>query len=199
MNLNCRVSVRHIAENLETRLAFHIKEALITNDHLGPPTLLHTTSAPSAAGVEALVVPGSETLQDFVDAAAAAGLRAEPAIRLGLERGLVLLDLSRLGPKLDSFHRLLWAAARKARADVELAPTTAAWVRQLSMARPVPTVSVWSGISVRLSDRLLSRGGEVTARSLRAEAVPEMVAWEIAAALSGRTMGEWALWLTAES
>jgi hypothetical protein len=107
------------------------------------------------------------------------------------------LDLSRLGPKLDSSHRLLWTAARKARADVALAPTTAAWVRQLSRARPVPIVSVRSGMSVRVSDRLLSRAGEVTTRSLRAEAVPEMVAWEIAAALSGRTMSEWALWLTA--
>jgi hypothetical protein len=161
------------------------------------PILAHSAAPHETNGAEALYVPGSERLQHFVDAAAIAGLGPDDAIRLGVERGLVLLDLGRLGRGLNGTRRLLRTAAQEARPEMALAPATAAWVRLLSMARPVPAANVGEGIVVRLPDRLLCRASDgLDARSLRAEVVAEMVAWERAAALNGRTMGEWALSLS---
>jgi hypothetical protein len=146
-----------------------------------------------AAAPEALLLPGSPSLQEFVAAAAEAGLGAEEALRLGIERALLLYDLGELGIDRDLARRRLRESAALARAEIELTADLAAWVRRLSMARAVPVTSVQAGASVNLPDRLLARAGEkLGTRYLRAEAVAEMIAWELAAATSAQTMGEWA-------
>lgn len=158
------------------------------------PSLAYSAVASRQSDIEGIFVPGSARLQTFIDAAAVVGLGPDDAIRLGVERGLVVIDLARLGRGLDGSRRLLRAAAQEARAKVALAPAVAAWVRHLSMSKAVRAADVAEGIAVQLPDQLLSRASDgLDARSLRADVVEEMVAWEIAAALSGRTMGEWAL------
>jgi hypothetical protein len=143
---------------------------------------------------EVLLLDSSESLQRFVGAAAQVGIGAEDAVRMGVERGLVLSDLCEVGVDIDLGRRRLRAAAMRARPCHELTADLAQWVRRLSMARPIPVPSIDEGLAVHLPDGLLVRAAAgLGARHLRAEAVPEMVAWELAAALGARTMGEWAL------
>lgn len=113
---------------------------------------------------------------------------------MGIERGLVLADLGEVGIDLDKGRRVLREAADLARTEIALTPATASWIRRLCMRKPVPSTPLGTGIVIRLPERLLVRAStEVTSRSLRTGVVAEMIAWEMAAALSGRTMGEWAL------
>jgi hypothetical protein len=143
---------------------------------------------------EVLLLESSESLQRFVEAAAQVGLGVEEAVRMGVERGLVLSDLCEMGIDVDFGRRRLRAAAMRARPSHELTADLAQRVRRLSMARPIAVPSTDEGLAVRLPDGLLVRAAAgLGARHLRAEAVPEMVAWELAAALGARTMGEWAL------
>src|SRR5262249_38071341 len=141
-------------------------------------SLVHSAGAHRGGGIEGIYVPGSERLQRFIDAAAATGLRPDDAIRLGIERGLVLIDLAPLGRWLGGSRKLLRAAALEARAKVALAPAMVAWVRHLSMGRAVPAADVAEGIAVQVPDRLLGRASEgLDTRVLRADVVEEMVAW----------------------
>lgn len=73
-------------------------------------------------------------------------------------------------------------------------PEQAAYVRRLATRRPIPVLDVAAGLSVEVPGKILSRArGTISESSLREDVVDEMLAWEIAATLSARTMGEWAL------
>jgi hypothetical protein len=154
---------------------------------------------PASTGAEAfpteyLVLPPSRRLDDFVAASAARDLDAPTAVRLALERALAVTDAAAFSLDVETARRLLRASARQARAKRALTPAHAHYVRKLVGARPRPALDVGDGLHVAVPDRVLVRvRGTVSLTALRADVVPEMVAWEIAATLAGRTMGEWAL------
>jgi hypothetical protein len=143
---------------------------------------------------EGVFLPPSPRLEEFLAAAIAEGLEPAEATRLGLERFFALADVTPLGLNTGTSRRLLGEAAARARPSHPPAPREAARVRALGMRRPVPAVDASAGLKVAVPDRLLTRiGDRVPARALHASFVPEMVRWELAAALEGRTMGEWVL------
>jgi hypothetical protein len=145
-------------------------------------------------GPEVLTAEATPALREFLTAAAAVGLVPGEAMRLGVERALLLTDLAELDVDRDIARRLLRTAARRARAEIELTDDLATWVRTLYIRRPLPPPRIAERVSVRLDDRLLVRAGaDLRTHHLRAECVPEMVVWELAAVTSGRSMGEWGL------
>jgi len=155
-------------------------------------------SSPAAA-LEVLELPASPHLESFVRAAARAGLDAERGVCLGLERELVLRDAAVFGLEAETARRILRRAAVAARPRLAVPPQLAQRVRSLQMPRPRAAIDVSEGLLVTVPDRLLARvPGQIPASALRQAAVPEMVGWEIAATLQGRTMGEWALRALAE-
>lgn len=143
---------------------------------------------------ERLRLPPSPRLTAFVAAAAEAGLGPSEATRLALERALALADAGVFPFDVEVARRRLRRAAKEAHPCRPLTPAQAAYMRTLSPARPRPPINVSAGLVVELPDRVLTRSRDTVAEAaLHAGAVPEMVAWEIAATLAGRTMGEWAL------
>jgi hypothetical protein len=140
-----------------------------------------------------LVIAPSAGLTAFVRAAADAGLPAPEAVRLCLERALVLVDVAALGLDPDAARYRIGLVAASARTRRALVPEHAEYVRALQLGRPVPPADASDGLAVVLAARLLTRALSVCPQTFRAEVVAEMIAWELAAALEGRTMGEWAL------
>ena len=156
--------------------------------------LIVSTDIQDLASDEALSVPRSPRLENFLRDAAAAGLEATAAIRLGIERALVLREGQLFNLDVESVRRRLRAAASGSRPCQALPPSEAAYVRELSARRPVALGEISDPLSVELPAALLTRArGVVAEASLHAGAVEEMIAWEIAARLEGRSMSEWAL------
>jgi len=145
-------------------------------------------------GPELLRLRPSPRLQRFVTVAAEAGLAAEEAVRFGLEHALCLRDAARFAADVEAGRRLLVRAATGARAVRAMSPAQAAHVRRLTTRRAVPVIEVTDGLVARVPDRILARARTgLPESSLHGEMVEEMISWEIAATLCGRTMGEWAL------
>jgi hypothetical protein len=133
-------------------------------------------------------------LTAFVAVAAEAGLHAADAARLALERALVLRDIAPLGFDLDAARHDLLLVAATARPRRPLDAGQARHIRVLRLGRRVRQQDVSRGLVLTLPERLLTRAREVAQpETFDARVVPELVAWEIAATLEGRTMGEWAL------
>jgi hypothetical protein len=140
------------------------------------------------------VLSPSSQLTDFIERAADLGLGAAEAVRLGLERALVLLDAQLLGFNVESARGLVAHAAAATRPAQPLSGAEAAHVRRLSARRPVPATDVSNGLTVSICQPILTRArGAVPETALHVAGVEEMLAWEIAARLEGRPMGEWAL------
>lgn len=128
-----------------------------------------------------------------------AGLDTQQAVQLGLERDLALRDSAAFGLEAETARLILRRAALAGRPRVALTPRLAERIRSLQMTKPHPETDAREGLLVAVPDRLLTRvRGRIPATALRPTAVPEMVSWEIAATLEGRTMGEWALRALAE-
>jgi hypothetical protein len=143
---------------------------------------------------EVLRLEPSDRLQAFLDAAAARGLNAREAVRLGLERALCLRDGARFAADVEAARHILEAAAARARPTRGLPPGQAAYLRALGAGRPVIAPNVSNGISVEVPEKILGRvEGTISQGVLHERVVEEMVAWEVAATLAARTMGEWAL------
>ena len=163
------------------------------------PHLRLVPSRPAKPGsrpaAERLQIPPSKRLREFVATAAAAGLDAPDAVRLALDkRALALADAAAFGLDPEAARGLLLRAAESARPSRPLSPTQAAYVRALGKASPRPPANVEEGLVVALPDRVLTPARDTISESaFEAAAVVEMVAWEIAATLEGRTMCEWAL------
>lgn len=146
------------------------------------------------AAAERLVLAPSPQLTDFIAQAADLGLGATEAVRLGLERALLLRDGQFLGFDVESARRLLVCAAGAARPIQPLCGTEPAQVRHLSVRQPVPADDVTDGLTVSVRQQILTRArAHVPETALHAAGVEEMLAWEIAARLEGRPMGEWGL------
>lgn len=149
-------------------------------------------SEPKAA--ERVVLSASSQLTAFVERSAHLGLDVTEAVRLGLERTLLLRDAQLLGFDVESARRLLVHAAAPARSARPLSSEEAARVRRLSVRRPVPPADTAEGLAVSVDQQVLTRArGAVPQNALHAGAVEEMLAWELAARLEGRRMGEWGL------
>lgn len=143
---------------------------------------------------ERLLIPPSDRLSRFAAAAANRGIDLEEAIRLAVERALALADGRAFGLDAEGTRRRLRRASAKVSARRPLSASESARVRRLNRALAVPPADVSEGAAVALPERLLTRGrGVLTASAIDAGALEEMVSWEIAAALEGRTLGEWAL------
>ena len=122
------------------------------------------------------------------------GLENAEALRLGIERALVLVDADALLIDRRATRRLLCATARCATVHRPLTTERSAYVQRL-MSAPAPTPKPRANpLTARLPQELIARAENVVPLSaLSGEAVDEMIAWELAAVLSGRTMAEWAL------
>src|SRR4029077_16004424 len=77
-------------------------------------------------GPEELKLQPSQRLTHFIEAAAEAGLEAEDAVRLGVERALVLADAARLAGDVEAGRRALCHVASAARPHREISPLEAA-------------------------------------------------------------------------
>jgi hypothetical protein len=151
------------------------------------------------AAEERLFLRPSTRLDRFAAASAALGLDPEEAVRLALEHALALEDAAALGFDVDGARRRLNRAAEGAQAKRPLGDVEAARVRRLGVALPRSAPPFAEGLSVSLPERLLTRARDsLTESAIRPAVVTEMVTWQIAASLAGRTLGEWALRTLAE-
>jgi hypothetical protein len=142
---------------------------------------------------EGIRLTPSARLQEFLSAAAAVGLDAPTAVGLALERALLLADSEPFGLDVETARRLLRSAAAEARPRRTLGATEATRVRTLSLARPIPAPRVEQALVIPLADGLLARARSYApAKALQPGAIAEMVSWEVAAILEGRSMAEWA-------
>jgi hypothetical protein len=144
---------------------------------------------------EHLHLPPSSRLSRFVAAAAAAGLDPPDAVRLALERALALVDAcAAFSIDVETSRLLLRRASAAARPVRQLTAANSRYVRMLSCRQPKQVGDLSEGLVVALPDRVVTRArGELTELALHEGVVEEMISWEIAAMLEGRTMCEWAL------
>lgn len=129
------------------------------------------------------VPPGSA--QAVERSALRAGVPSGTAVRLLIEVALVLADLAAIGH--DGAESRLDEAAAGAAVCRRLSAAEADYVRGLR--RGLLTGSTLATVPVRLIGRVAAMHIEP---ALRGD-LERAVAWEVAAALSGRTMLEWAL------
>lgn len=159
-------------------------------------TLIHSAPASKPpVPEEHLYLPPSSRLNRFVAAAAAAGLSPPVAVRLALERALALADACAAFPiDVETSRLLLRRAAAVARPLRQLTTANSRYVRMLSTRQPKQVVDLREGLIIELPDRVVTRArGELTELALHEGVIEEMISWEIAAMLEGRTMCEWAL------
>jgi hypothetical protein len=147
------------------------------------------------AGEDRLHLPPTPRLRKFLAAAASAGLEPTDAVRLALERALALEDACDAFPlDVESARRELRRAGADSQPLRELTSAQAGYVRALSAGRARRVEELNEDLVVALPDRVTTRArGQLTELALHDGVVAEMIAWEIAATLEGRTMGEWAL------
>lgn len=147
---------------------------------------------------ERIVLPPSPRLAAFLERSAELGLEAADAVRLALERALALKDAQLFGVDVEAARRILRREARDARPAHPLSEPEAAYVRRLSLARPVRVSDPSAALVVPLSQRTLTRARRgVPESALHSGIVEEMIAWEIAARFEGRPLGEWAVMVLA--
>jgi hypothetical protein len=147
-----------------------------------------------AARGEQLRLAPSPRLTSFLEAAAQAGLDAPLAVRLALERAAVLRDGRDLRLDVARIRRTLSRAACGARATHQLSARQAEYVRTLYDERPRRPPSSAAGFNLVIPDELLTQVRDTVPETvLHPGAVAEMLAWERAARLEGRTMLEWSL------
>jgi hypothetical protein len=161
-------------------------------------SLVPSPSRTRPTATQELKLAPSDRLSAFVAHAAEAGLDLASAVELGIERALVLVDARCLVADVEAARGILNRAARCARPTHELSEADAIRVRCFNARRPAALSDVSNGASVPLPDRLLRRSaGAVPVSALHPGAVEEMIGWELAATLAGRSMPEWALWVLA--
>jgi hypothetical protein len=163
--------------------------------HTPTPRLSLVYSHPSQQSEgERIMLSSSPQLTSFIERSAQLGLGAPEAVRLGLERALLLRDAQFLGYDVESASGLLLKAAAVARPAQPLSGEEARRVRRLSARRPASPADTAEGLTVSVYQQILTRARDVLPENaLHAGAVEEMLAWEIAARLEGRPMGEWGL------
>jgi len=130
----------------------------------------------------------------FLSVAAQYGLAPDDAVRLALEHHLALVDLQALRVEEGALRATLGAVATRTRPSSSLCTADAARVRRLTLGRPLSALELTDPLTFALPARLCTRlDGLLSPELLDHRVVGEMIAWERAAILAGRTMGEWAL------
>lgn len=159
------------------------------------PHLRLVTSSQGVSGEErVLLLPRSPRLERFVAASAAAGLEVPEAVRLALEHALALRDAAAFGLDSDTARRLLNRAAGGTRASRPLGDGEAAYLRRLTRRAPRPAPELPERLKIKLDARTSTRvRGSLSESAIRPAVVEEMISWQVAATLEGRTLGEWAL------
>lgn len=148
----------------------------------------------SPEALERLMIPTSPRLDRFLQASARCGLSASEAVRLGVERALVVRDTQLADLDVESGRRILRQAATAARPSLPLPDEEAAYVRKLGAKRAVEAASPGEEIAVDLPPSLLARANGVVPETVLHEGVvEEMISWELAARMEARSMSEWAL------
>lgn len=158
------------------------------------PELRLTAVNNRPTGVERLRLDLTPDLHEFLALAAQAGLDCELAIRLGLERALLLADARDLRLDVERARRILNLAGGELRASVPLGNQQSAYLRRLYA--PAANIEPWAGasVAVTLPEEILTLAREsITEGALHSGAVSEMLTWERAARVKGRTMREWGL------
>lgn len=158
------------------------------------PLRLLSSASRAPSGEERLTIPASPRLDRFLQAAAQAGLLSTDAVRLGVERALVVRDTQLADLDVESARRLLRRAAATARPGLPLTDREASYLRSLGARRPIQPPPAGEPLEVELPPNLLTRArGTVPETSLNDGIVEEMVRWEMAARMEARSMSEWAL------
>jgi hypothetical protein len=141
-----------------------------------------------------LLLSRSIRLERFAAASATAGLDLPEAIRLALQHALALQDAAAFGLDADAARRRLNRAAAGARASRPLGDGEASHLRRLTQRSSRPVVELPARLEVKLDERTSTRVGDSLDESaIRPAVVAEMIRWQVAALLEGRTLGEWAL------
>jgi hypothetical protein len=158
-----------------------------------PPHLrLHVSEPASWPSGRHHLAP-NPVLKAFLSTAATAGVGSTQAAELAVERALVLLDGQGLGLDVERVRSTLNQAAYGARVTGPLGPQAAGHLWALSGQNRAVAESSEDGLTVELPERLLIRlRPGILPDCLTSRAVAEMVNWERAAVLEGRSMSEWA-------
>jgi hypothetical protein len=156
---------------------------------------LHLTAVNNQpAGAERLRLELTPQLRGFLELAASAGLDHEVAVRLGLERALVLSDARELRLTGERARRILNLAGAELRANVALGSTQSAYLRSLYQQTASIEPLVDDSVAIELPEEILTLARDsITESALHDGAVDEMLTWERAARVKGRTMREWGL------
>jgi hypothetical protein len=143
---------------------------------------------------EHVVLIASPQLTEFLEAAARLGLDAPLAVRLAIERRLVLDDALSFPIGQHVIRPTLNHAAAGIRPSQPLSAQQSAYVRLLNRQIPQVAVTVKDELRVGIPDDLATRVrcANPAQSTLYYEAVPEILTWERAARLQGFTMTEWA-------
>lgn len=171
----------------------------MTRGHL---KLVHPSpgSRPQSSEHPIITVPADTSIRQFVDAAASFGLSMDTAGRLALERALVLVDIAPLGLDPDAAQYRLGSAALSTRPRRPLPPGQASYLRALRLGRAVRAQDLSGGLTIAAPERLLPRAREILQpATFEVRAIPEMISWETAAVIEGRSMSEWALTVLASA
>jgi len=160
---------------------------------IGPPQLVRHNRRPERDFGQ-LSLPASPQLTEFLEAVAGVGLDVSLAVRLTVERALVLHDAQWFRIALNNIRPTLNRAAADTRASQPLSAKQSAYVRTLNRRTPRTALRVTDHLEVLIPDDLITRLRESAVRESRLlyEAVPEILNWERAARLQGHTMTEWA-------
>jgi hypothetical protein len=149
---------------------------------------------------EGLALPPTQEVQSFVDAAAGMGLTLAEAVRLGLERALLLAEATALGLDSEVARRKLCGDASKARPKLPLEGSEAKRLRSLIIPQPIAPPLITPQTVVPVPPRLFTRVRDrIPISDLRPAVVPEMITWEVAAILAAKTIEEWGLFVLAKN
>jgi hypothetical protein len=156
--------------------------------------LVHSRRSASATTHAELEVASHPKLKGFAVAADRAGMSVTDAVRLAIERDLVLTDASHFGLDAGGARYLLTKAARRTRPLNTLSAASAEYARSLRLRpRRRKLQQVHPSTRVAIPARLLTRAeGKIRLAAFDEAAIEEMVEWECAATLSGCTLAEWA-------
>lgn len=135
----------------------------------------------------------TDPLRELAAEAAAAGLRLPEAAALAIEARLLLDDLAHGGTPTGLVTALLNRAAASERVDLPVAGSFGDYIRHLSARRPVAAqLPEHRTVEVPVALRLLARAVQLPrAAPFAPVRFNDLIDWEVAAAISGRTLSEW--------